>query len=264
MKDPNSFDDRWDHYAFEEARDAVAGNPTPQSAGGPSHYVFCEGVIDSHLSYDMPFRECGYIATQQPKRSIPDYLTRRVPNDSEDDLISIDPDLLDFDRMTEQPLLDDFTFYPALLSNLSWPMDLQAPCYFFANYVLENSSDSQGYLEYLPKLCQNDVSNSFLMDAVTSLGLAGLAVRRHDSSALNFSRLKYSSALNQLNIALTSTENALTDQALITVFLLGLYEVIASSIPDLIVRLLTFFHKRSTHVRLLRTFKHGRSMLAAQ
>jgi hypothetical protein len=80
-------------------------------------------------------------------------------------------------------------------------------------------------LNYLPTLCAKEGGNSFLMNAVTALGLVGLASKKHDQGTLNAARLKYASALRELNEALTSSDGTLSDQALTTVFLMGLYEV---------------------------------------
>ena len=142
-------------------------------------------------------------------------------------------DMFDFDCFTEKEILTGFplrTPEPEFcnkppLMGLSDSSEMQALCYFFANYVLEDTTLSKGYLDFLPSLCISEDGGSFLMDAVASLGLAGLGMRKHDPNALDSARLKYASALRELNTALTSKDGALTDQALTTVFLMGLYEV---------------------------------------
>lgn len=139
---------------------------------------------------------------------------------------------LDFDLVTEQPSATEFALdrdraysmqNPPV--SVTWSIELQAPCYFFANYVVEDTSNSKGYLNYLPSLCESEATNGFLRGTVTSLGLVGLAMRRRDLSVMNSARTKYASALSQLNVALTRKDGAFTDQALTTVFLLGLHEV---------------------------------------
>jgi hypothetical protein len=147
------------------------------------------------------------------------------------------------------------------LAGLSDSKEMQALCYFFANYVLEDTSISKGYLNYLPNLCTNDGGYSFLIDAVTSLGLIGLAMKKQNQNALNTAHLKYASALRELNIALMSREGALTDQVLTTVFLMGLFEVRSTStaiFPCLIISFRRILAPR--HI----TYARGRSISGEQ
>jgi hypothetical protein len=140
-------------------------------------------------------------------------------------------DMFDFDSFAEPSVtlpnyLDDpHPNCDMNLMGLPDSADMQALCYFFANYVLDDTSSAKGYLNYLPTLCAKEGGNSFLMNAVTALGLVGLASKKHDQGTLNAARLKYASALRELNEALTSSDGTLSDQALTTVFLMGLYEV---------------------------------------
>jgi hypothetical protein len=229
MDEPEVFNDNFQFmsnmYVCEEARDTLVENVTSLGVAGlKSHAAVSDTIIDSDIRYNMAFIESCCSAGQDHERFIVSDLTAELPNTCDEDSTAIDPKLLDFDRIADPQASTNVA-----LKNITWSLELQAPCYFFANYVLEDTADSKGYLNYLPGLFENEVTSSFLMDAVTSLGLVGLAMRRHDSSALNYARLKYASALNQLNVALTSKAEALTDQALTTVFLLGLYEVNCAS-----------------------------------
>lgn len=240
MDEPDTFDDNLrfmsNIYACEQAKDALVENDTSLGIGGLANYCGAsDTLIDSHPRYNLAFIGHYYIAGQDHDRFVAGDYSPGISDTCADTSSAIDPRLLNFDRVTKQPTSIDFELDPNIehrnslpLANITWSMESQAPCYFFANYVLENTSCSKGYLEYLPGLCENEVTNGFLTEAVTALGLVGLAMRRHDSSALNSARKNYASALNQLNVALTSKEGALTDHALITVFLLGLYEVICT------------------------------------
>ena len=63
------------------------------------------------------------------------------------------------------------------------------------------------------------------MDAVMSLGMVGLSNTKHASEIMIPAAEKYHLALRATNSALRDVEQAKADQTLITVMLLGLYEV---------------------------------------
>ena len=192
----------------------------------------CSSVKDKGTSFLETSFTIEHLNTGQGhKRFDPSNFAPEISNPDYGSSIGINPQLLDKAQSANQATLvcglDSRTGLRSLIihSSITSSLEIQAPCFFFSNYVLENTSYSKGFLDYLPGLCANEVANSFLMQAVTALGLVGLAMKTHDSNVLISARQDYASALNQLNVALTSKERALTDQALTTVFLLGLYEV---------------------------------------
>ncbi|MCJ1377863.1 hypothetical protein MMC17_000959 [Xylographa soralifera] len=115
---------------------------------------------------------------------------------------------------------------------LSVPIESQAMCYFFQNYVCEASQPSKGYFDYLPSIfSSNNAVGSSLIDAVISLGMVGLSNTKHASEIMIPAKERYSLALQATNSALRNEENAKADQVLITVMLLGLYETNTCTSP---------------------------------
>ena len=203
----------------------------------PNSWNTDDTTVDAHTKYNTAFIDslCRDGEARDEFAAID--LDQGFSNDSENSDCPEMDDMFDFDcfdsRLTSNalPLHTQEPCYDNKLALAFLPesSDMQALCYFFSNYVLEDTSVSEGYLNYLPNLCMNEDGRSFLMDTVTSLGLVGLAMKKHDRNALNNAQLKYASALRELNVALTSSDGALTDQALTTVFLMGLYEVCCPS-----------------------------------
>ena len=123
------------------------------------------------------------------------------------------------------------------ISDVSWPaatispslsesIETQATCFFFRNYVWEDSQSSKGFFDYLPRIFgRNETMGSALTDAIMSLGMVGLSNTKHASEIMIPATEKYHSALRATNSALRDVEQAKADQTLITVMLLGLYEV---------------------------------------
>lgn len=239
--------------ACEEVKDALAENFASLGIAR----IVSDVMVNANIRHNMVFMERFYLGYRQGEKFVLLDPTLENSNICEDNSIGIEP-RLDF-AQDPDPEHKNHPF----LANVSWSIELQAPCYFFANYVLEDTECSKGYLNYLPSLCENEGMGSFLMDAITSLGLVGIAMRKQDSNALNLARLKYASALNQLNVALTSNEGALTDQALTTVFLLGLYEVNCTSTWILLCLLTSYQTNTCSTPHNLRAWtKHIRGAIA--
>jgi hypothetical protein len=110
-------------------------------------------------------------------------------------------------------------------SALEVSAEQQAVCFFFSNYVLELSKPNKSVYDYLPTFYNHESGKSPLTCAITALGLAGLSYRRSEPSLLSASKSVYSSALHLTNEALRNPVTAVTDATLISVLLLGLYEV---------------------------------------
>jgi hypothetical protein len=115
-------------------------------------------------------------------------------------------------------------------SNVQVSAEQQAVCFFFSNYVLEPSESSKSVYDCLPALYNNESEKSAMSCAVTALGLAGLSYRRGGPCMLSAAKSMYSSALHLTNEALRDPKTAVADATLISVLLLGLYEVCPYSI----------------------------------
>jgi hypothetical protein len=118
-------------------------------------------------------------------------------------------------------------------NTLEIPAEQQAVCFFFSNYVLEPSKSGKSVYDYLPTFYNHELGKSPLSCGIAALGLAGLSYRRSDPSLLSASKSVYSSALRLTNEALRNPVTAVTDATLISVLLLGLYEVCLHSLNPL-------------------------------
>jgi hypothetical protein len=107
----------------------------------------------------------------------------------------------------------------------------QATCFFFQNYALEEQIESTGNFSYLADVYRKEVVTKSLDDALVSLGMAGLANVWKAPEILTRARMKYTSALHSISERLRNIDEAKADQTLISVILLGLWEVRASIMP---------------------------------
>jgi hypothetical protein len=101
----------------------------------------------------------------------------------------------------------------------------QATCFFFRNYVLGDSKFINGEFQFLPELYGNQEVGTALSQSIASLGMAGLAHFWGASSIMSQAQAKYNAALRLVSSLLRNIEGAKSDQTLMAVILLGLYEV---------------------------------------
>ena len=113
-------------------------------------------------------------------------------------------------------------FSDLMCRELSTPVEEQATCFFFQNYVLD---DFKGYYRYVPSVYSTLPAGCALAEAITSLGMAGIANSKKDTRLMINANFKYTSALRTVNAALRDPCEAKTDQTLVAVMLLGLFEV---------------------------------------
>jgi hypothetical protein len=96
------------------------------------------------------------------------------------------------------------------------------------NYTWAGSQSAKGFFDYIPDFinCQGAVGSA-LADVVISLGMVGIAnTKSNNSSVMHAAKVRYNRAVSATNSALC-TQDAKADQTLITVMLLGLFEVSA-------------------------------------
>jgi hypothetical protein len=117
--------------------------------------------------------------------------------------------------------LDQPPNFRTLLPNLGD----RASCFFIANYILESSDISYGFMEYLPPIVGYQ-SGSMLSTVIECLGLAAMSnIAGSQAPATIAARRKYGEALSMVNRALQTPEIVTEDQTLLSVMLLGVYEV---------------------------------------
>lgn len=116
-----------------------------------------------------------------------------------------------------------------LSSNPSW--EDQAIAFVFHNYASDNYEPcfSPGFFDYLPHIYKKSPPGSVLAEAVVALGLVGIANLNRDSLLLSEATLKYGTTARAISATLGDIEFAKQDEILISVLLLGLFEVISSS-----------------------------------
>lgn len=101
----------------------------------------------------------------------------------------------------------------------------QAACFFFDRYVTRQVSEQPQCLHaYLPGLYSVEAKHHMLKNIVTAIGLTGISHQKNDPKMLLAADASYYSAVRQTNKALRSSVTATSDQTLISVLLLGLYE----------------------------------------
>lgn len=128
-------------------------------------------------------------------------------------------------------LIPDVETLPVISFGLGTPADEQATCFFFQNYVLQQDVFWRGNFQYLSDIYGCEEIGTALADSVACLGLVGLAHFWGASNILANATSKYNSALKTISTQLRTIEGAKSDQTIIAIMLLGLYEVCISSQP---------------------------------
>lgn len=111
------------------------------------------------------------------------------------------------------------------LLNLGTSAEDQAMCFFFQNYVFDNQDFKNGNFQYLSSIYATEEFRPALTDCIAALGMAGLANFWKASNIMSKAHTKYNSAIRSVSTMLADLETAKSDQTLVAVMLLGLYEV---------------------------------------
>ena len=130
----------------------------------------------------------------------------------------------------------DFSVAPAQTSeraatsirSLSVPLEDEATCYFFHNFLSNEHSSvysSNAYSSVLPNLHRHDSSFGVLPKIVSAIGLASISNLKRSPKVMVAASQRYSGALRAINSSIQDSSSASTDQTLIAVMLLGVFEV---------------------------------------
>ena len=117
--------------------------------------------------------------------------------------------------------------YGVLTKPLHVPYVDQAASFFFFTYDSKEAESLKSIFKYLPSLyvgCQDSAFSSI----ITALGLAGLSRHRNIPHMMSIATVKYETALRQIREDLQDPAAAKADETLVSVILLGLYEVTVS------------------------------------
>jgi hypothetical protein len=115
---------------------------------------------------------------------------------------------------------------PQLTLSLTTSAENQATCFFFQNYVLGGGDLTKGNLDYLSEIYSTEEIGTGLADCVASLGMVGLANFWKASNIMSNAVIKYNSAMRAISSQLRDVEQAKSDQTMISILLMGLYEVL--------------------------------------
>ncbi|KAI1618997.1 hypothetical protein EDD37DRAFT_294274 [Exophiala viscosa] len=127
------------------------------------------------------------------------------------------------------------TYFQRLQTSLPVPAEQQAIALFFENFVLEPSDSrySRGFLAGLAPLLRTARPDSVLSSTVEAVGLCFL--ERSVGSNLTASRAgpSYVRCLNILRTTLLHEEDSVSTETMISVYLMGLYEIMMPPKKDL-------------------------------
>ena len=114
------------------------------------------------------------------------------------------------------------------IRSLSIPLEDQATSYFFNNYLSCNYSSkySMNACSFvLPILHQQHSSFGVLPKIIDAIGLACISNVKRSQEMMVAARQRYNRALRAINFAIQDSSTVSTDQTLIAVMLLSMFEV---------------------------------------
>jgi len=145
------------------------------------------------------------------------------------------PDELDFNSFG--PLSSDAVianilsteYDPPNPQSLVYSIEDQASSFFFHHFVSKGNLPPTGYASFVPALfnhqsCLGSASNP-LPGIITAIGMAGLSNMQSSSAGMVATRQKHTGVLRALNAALQDPGTASADSTLMSVMLLGTFEV---------------------------------------
>jgi hypothetical protein len=118
-----------------------------------------------------------------------------------------------------------------VMRNPSPPIEDCAISFFFHHHDAPvPRSFSRGFLDILPAIYQKELnSNGPLPEIITAISLAGISNLQGAPDVMIAARMKHTAALRVVNAALQDPASAKADSTLMTVMLLGLFEVLTFS-----------------------------------
>ena len=117
----------------------------------------------------------------------------------------------------------DFSFSP-IQTPPSVSVQERAVPAFIHDYVLDDAELPNSF-HFLPEILRREPAASGLMHAVRAVGIASIALGGKWPNAMVAGDAEYTSALRAVNASLADPERAKDDRTLITVMMLGMYEV---------------------------------------
>ncbi|KAG4444221.1 hypothetical protein IFR05_000318 [Cadophora sp. M221] len=119
---------------------------------------------------------------------------------------------------------------PAIYRPLMDQIDLQAECFFIANFVkIPEAGPNKGYLDFVIPLLNAPTASRCLPLAFSAVTLAAFGTHQHSPVSLPKTRMLYLQALNEINSALQDPIQAVDDSVVASVLLLAKFEQISPS-----------------------------------
>ena len=108
-------------------------------------------------------------------------------------------------------------------------LDERATCYFVFNYLIGIQSPSRGVLDNLLLLYQTNSIDDNLLAAVKAVSYASYAHHMQSTELSDVSRYQYTKSVKMTNHALQSNADAVKDSTLMSVMILGMYEILTGN-----------------------------------
>jgi len=112
----------------------------------------------------------------------------------------------------------------SLPPSLFYAVENGAARYFFNDHVVDQSVVSSAFFSTLPDLYSKAPVGSALVDGISAAGLACFSQAKKSPNLMSRAALNYAAALRWVNTAIVSPIAARSDETLIVVVLLALYE----------------------------------------
>ena len=95
---------------------------------------------------------------------------------------------------------------------------------YFLRHFVSGESSSRGCLNYIPSVYREDGEYLTLVASMAAVGLVALANSTRQPDLANLARAKYTEAIRNVNVALTSPVESIKDSTLMSVISLGVFE----------------------------------------
>lgn len=122
-------------------------------------------------------------------------------------------------RQPKEPLSHD----PWMKINV--PPEQQGLHFFFYHYLVNGAGQSSSHPDCLATLYARAREPGYLANLASAVGSASLAHQQNASTLIRAASQSYSSAIRDIRVALADHAEAASDQMLVGVMLLTLYEV---------------------------------------
>ena len=137
-----------------------------------------------------------------------------------------------------------------------------AACFFFNNYVIEDSAIIHSLYDSLPGIYSKAPAGSALSNTVAALGMACLSNAMKIPEVMTNANSNYVAALRSINAKVRDPIEVKSDQTLMVVMLLGLYEEVGLSLVYTFCTELTHLQLNNTSQSMTASTNHINGALA--